>query len=67
MEEKLTKNVERDSIITTSLEADGWMVIRLWESDIRKNLEGCVETIINARNARKVSDLKKEHQFNDTP
>ena len=24
----------------------GWIVLRFWESDIKKNLEGCIQEII---------------------
>ena len=51
--DKLVHNVEHDKIVTNSLESMGWMVIRIWESEIKNDLEGCVERIIVARNGRR--------------
>ena len=42
---KITKNVERDLRVTAELESTGWIVIRIWESDIKNNLDACVERI----------------------
>ena len=44
---KIRANVERDCINTAKLLSDGWTVLRLWESDIRDNLDGCVEMTRN--------------------
>lgn len=45
---KITHNMRRDEEVNQALAADGWTVIRIWESDIRGNLDGCVKTIIEA-------------------
>ena len=50
---KLTHNIEHDKAVSAALESDGWLVIRLWESDIRKDLDECVELIVAALNLRK--------------
>lgn len=42
---KLARNVERDREVNDELTAAGWLVLRFWESDIRKDLDGCVEKI----------------------
>lgn len=42
---KLARNVERDKDITDELTELGWLVLRFWESDIKKDLAGCVKTI----------------------
>ena len=42
---KILRNIERDVEINQSLKAQGWTVVRIWESDIRKNLESCVQLI----------------------
>lgn len=42
---KILQNIERDKRNTETLEAEGWTVIRLWESDIRKDLDGCVAMV----------------------
>lgn len=42
---KILSNIERDSKNTLALTESGWIVIRLWESDIRKDLTSCITTI----------------------
>jgi DNA mismatch endonuclease, patch repair protein len=45
---KLTRNVERDREVTATLEARGWTVVRLWESEVRADLDGAVDRIAAA-------------------
>lgn len=45
---KITRNIDRDHEITSILEADGWTVIRIWESDIQSDLQGAVGRIMSA-------------------
>lgn len=44
-EKKITANMHRDSEVNRKLESMGWIVIRFWGKDIKKNLDGCVKTI----------------------
>lgn len=44
--DKLLKNIDRDKRSTQKLEADGWVVIRFWESEIRTNLDDCVSKVV---------------------
>lgn len=44
---KIKKNCERDKKNTKYLEKKGWMVIRIWEHEIRKNLNDVVKKIEN--------------------
>jgi len=44
-EKKITANMDRDSEVNRKLESMGWIVIRFWGKDIKKNLDGCVKTI----------------------
>ena len=50
---KIQHNIERDTQVTQALESQGWTVIRIWESDIRRDLNECVrivkEAIITAK------------------
>lgn len=50
---KLQRNVERDVAVTTALEHAGWLVIRLWESDVRNDLLGHVDRIVAVLEARR--------------
>lgn len=43
--EKILRNIERDKENNQALEALGWKVIRIWESDIKNNLADCVELV----------------------
>ena len=43
---KIRYNIERDRRNTQKLENDGWLVLRFWESDIKKNPEQCIEIIM---------------------
>jgi DNA (cytosine-5)-methyltransferase 1 len=44
---KIRSNIYRDIVTTSRLLTDGWTVLRFWESEIRKNLDGCVDMTIN--------------------
>ncbi len=44
---KIRRNMSRDCRATASLISEGWTVLRFWESDIRKNLEVCVDITID--------------------
>ena len=43
---KLKRNVERDQEVNEALLEQGWLVLRYWESDVLKNIEGCVSGIM---------------------
>lgn len=42
---KILRNIERDEENNKSLRAFGWTVLRIWESDIKGNLEECVQLV----------------------
>ena len=42
---KITTNIERDIRNNKKLQELGWQVIRLWESDIKKNSEKCAKKV----------------------
>lgn len=44
-EKKLSRNVERDREINDELTQLGWLVLRFWETDIKKDLAGCMAEI----------------------
>lgn len=43
---KLARNVERDKEVNDALLAEGWLVLRFWESDLRSDLSACVRKIM---------------------
>ena len=49
---KITRNVERDGEQKASLEAEGWLVLRFWESDILKDVARIADEIVAAVKAR---------------
>ena len=51
---KILRNIERDAEVNQKLKEKGWTVVRLWESDIRANLENCVKIVKEALFATKV-------------
>jgi DNA (cytosine-5)-methyltransferase 1 len=55
---KIRRNVARDCERTATLLENGWNVLRFWESDVRKNLEACVEMTVRAiRNESKTKTV----------
>ena len=47
-EHKIKRNIKRDFKVTNTLTAQGWEVIRIWEYDIKHNLDSCIDLIIDA-------------------
>ena len=43
---KIRRNRERDAEVNDALTEQGWIVLRFWESDIKKQLEQCVAQIL---------------------
>lgn len=42
---KITGNIRRDDENTARLQADGWTVIRFWESDIKADVGRCANVV----------------------
>lgn len=42
---KIERNIERDKEVNAALEAEGWIVLRFWGKDIKKNTLACADTI----------------------
>ncbi len=42
---KILRNIERDEENNKLLRTFGWTVLRIWESDIKSNLEECVQLV----------------------
>ena len=45
---KIEANRERDFIVTQDLIELGWLVLRFWDFEIKKDLKGCADKIENA-------------------
>ncbi|MDP3713727.1 MAG: very short patch repair endonuclease [Mycobacteriales bacterium] len=51
---KIRRNVERDQHVTEGLRADGWCVVRVWETDLASDLNAVadrIKTIVRDRAA----------------
>ncbi|MDR1292805.1 MAG: very short patch repair endonuclease [Clostridiales Family XIII bacterium] len=57
---KIERNIERDKRFTKELQEQGWRVLRFWETDIKSDLEACVDTIVAL-----VQELKEEDGYYD--
>ena len=44
---KIERNIQRDKEVTATLNSQGWIVLRFWGSDIKKNLAKCADQIEN--------------------
>lgn len=52
-EKKILRNIERDKEVDEFLQQSGWLVLRFWSIDIRKNLPEVIRTIETALAAAK--------------
>jgi DNA (cytosine-5)-methyltransferase 1 len=43
---KIRRNMNRDCEVTRSLLSEGWTILRFWESDIVKDIDKCVEVVL---------------------
>lgn len=44
---KIERNIERDKEVNQYLRSDNWTVLRFWSSEIKNNLQDCVNMIVN--------------------
>ncbi len=55
---KIEGNIKRDKLVFDRLTADGWKVLRFWDTEVHKKVEYCVaiieQTIKEKRNVKKV-------------
>jgi len=42
---KIERNIQRDQEVNETLTKKGYTVFRFWESEIKKNLEGCLQQV----------------------
>ncbi|MEV3965147.1 very short patch repair endonuclease [Nocardia sp. NPDC050193] len=43
--QKISRNMQRDAEVTEALTADGWKVIRIWASDVERDLVAAADRI----------------------
>ena len=56
---KIEKNIERDKIVTTELTKQGWLVLRFWGTDIKKETVQCVNKIEEKILEKKWKNIQK--------
>lgn len=44
-ERKISQNIERDAKVNNLLTQNGWQVLRFWDHEIKKDLDGCIKQI----------------------
>jgi DNA mismatch endonuclease (patch repair protein) len=44
---KIMRNIERDKEVNKKLRKEGWKVLRFWDFQIEKNLDKCIERVLN--------------------
>ncbi|MGN0940760.1 MAG: very short patch repair endonuclease [Selenomonadaceae bacterium] len=45
--QKLARNVERDLEVNDALTELGWLVLRFWESEVKRSLKSCVDEVLS--------------------
>lgn len=48
-ETKIKRNIQRDQQVTQKLKEDGWTVLRFWGKEIKKSIDGCLDTILQSQ------------------
>lgn len=49
---KIERNMQRDIEVTETLSKNGWLVIRFWGKEIKKNCSGCADIVEEAVRGR---------------
>lgn len=49
---KIERNMQRDIEVNEFLQNEGWLVLRFWGNDIKKNIESCIGVIETAYKER---------------
>lgn len=62
-DKKIRRNIERDEENNRQLRAMGWTVLRFWDTEIKKDLEGCLQTIKEAVFQAKTDSSREEDVY----
>lgn len=49
-QKKIESNIRRDILVNLTLQEQGWTVLRFWGKEVQKELDRCVDEIIQALN-----------------
>lgn len=50
--DKIETNIKRDKRVRSKLKRDGWIVLRVWEHQVKNNFEKTIEKIISTLESR---------------
>ena len=50
---KIVSNIERDKKVNEHYKSLGWIILRFWQSDIKKDLNQCIIKTLNIINTKK--------------
>lgn len=53
-QKKIIHNKKRDEEVNTVLKLQGWKVIRIWEYDVKHDLQGCISFILETINGKTI-------------
>jgi len=57
---KISKNRERDAVNHWKLREMGWTVIRMWQHDVQKDFEACIDRVISAVRGAEVKNKSNQ-------
>jgi DNA mismatch endonuclease (patch repair protein) len=49
---KIMKNMQRDKEVARKLKKEGYIVVRFWEHEVEKNLDGCIRKLRKSRTVK---------------
>lgn len=55
--EKILQNIKRDREVTNTLEDKGWVVLRFWKEEIKREPSSCLAAVLNAVTKCRVGTL----------
>lgn len=63
---KINLNKERDKEVNRMLRKDGWKVIRIWEYDVKRNIDKCLSRILRIAGTAHAAEIKRISNLRDT-
>lgn len=45
---KIARNIERDRLADAALSEQGWTVVRMWDQDVKHDIQGCCRRVLTA-------------------
>ncbi len=49
---KIERNIQRDAEVNRKLQAEGWLVLRFWGKEIKKNVVSCADLVVKCLEER---------------